>query len=167
MVLVEQIHVMNEDSKHILYFQTEKGFYSQTINNNLADKITGIINNRDNKNSHLISSSSNCTLLKGQIAMVDTNGSQQKNTWEESLPVALESGFPIYVESQLLYNDFCCENQEHQAFVDELIREEQLFDKSMKIKKYIQQLVQAIEDERFEDAALLRDKMESCNFILS
>ncbi len=147
MVLVEHINIIAEDNKFILFLQTKEGCYYQYIDKDSAQKIIDNINNNANCNS--------CVLNKDQQAILHSNP-EIKGSWEDILPQAKE----VYIQKELL--DFI-PTQEHQEFVENLITREKMYDKSLDIKRKIELLTEAVADERFEDAATIRDEIDRDN----
>ena len=172
MIFVEYINIIFEDSECIIYFQTSEGafhhkitsVFAEQLNESLKDK-TSLYNDSSNNSSIDIKDKDPnfCVLSKsnGNInAILHTTEPNSFNTWEEALLIALNKNMPIFLEKDLLMNDYVVE-AEHELLVAELVDQAEKFHKSSHIKNVIQNMAVAVGEERYEDAKELKEKLES------
>ncbi len=162
MILVDNVTVISEEDSYVIYCNTGSGIYFQNVDSEFAGKVTDALNGRKSFYGSVLDGAlfTSCCLHGKDKAVLKTVANITKGTWAEVIPVAMELKIPIYISPELLVQELDPNDSEHEAFVAELIKQEELFDQSNQIKKMMQQMTQAVEDERFEEAALLRDKIE-------
>lgn len=160
MIPVNKINIINEDDRKILYIQAQSGTYMEYISVTLADKISKIIDDKARVNNPIHRSQSECLLKKDSVFLNDAEFQKtSQGTWEELLPKAIELDIPIKIASTLLLSDYAYGDFQHKLFVDQLIMEEKKVDECKNVKVMLKALNEAIQDERFEEAASLRDKL--------
>ncbi|MGL4676196.1 MAG: UvrB/UvrC motif-containing protein [Brevinema sp.] len=160
MVFVESITVILEEEQYILYCQTAGACCCQKITTDFAEYLTKILGKQKTFYSKLLDKMSfiRCVLENHQQAILESTQKSDQGTWEEILPIAVEMNVPIFIHTDLLVVDYT-PNTEHEQFVDEILTQEQRYDHSNKIKRMMESLTQAVIDERFEDAASIRDQI--------
>ncbi len=150
MVLVEYINIIAEEDKFVLFLQTKQGDYHQYVSKEFMEKFSTISKTTSDK---FIC----CLLKKGQEATLYSKHNAEKNShWEDILLQAVQTNTPIFLQEELL--EFT-PSQAHQDFVDGI--HEELSNKTLEDK--INLLMQAVADERFEEAALIRDEIDKLN----
>ena len=172
MILVEYINIIFEDSDCVIYFQTAEGAFYHKITSNFAEQLkeslkdkTSLYNDLMNNGSIDIKEKDQnfCLLSKpnGKMkAVLQTLEPSSFNTWQEGLLIALNNNMLIFLDRELLMNDYVVE-AEHELLVSELINQAEKFHKSSHIKDVIQNMALAASEERYEDAKKLKEKLES------
>ncbi|MGL5956589.1 MAG: UvrB/UvrC motif-containing protein [Brevinema sp.] len=160
MILVESITVILEEKQYIFYCQTVEGCYYQKITTDFAEHLSNILSNQKTFYSKLLDRMefTRCIIKNNNSVILESAQKSDQGTWEEVLPIAIEMNVPIFIHQDLLIVDYTLD-KEHQQFVDEMLIQEQQYDRSNRIKKMMESLTQAVVDERFEDAASIRDQI--------
>ncbi len=163
MILIEYINIISEDSNFIVCFQTSEGAFYQKITNKFVQELYKelkykhcICNNIEDKNQNF------CVLSKDNgrmTAILHTLEAYDCNTWEESLLYALKNHMLIFLNKSLLTLEYTVDT-EHDLLVSELIDQAEQFQKSIQITNVIQDMILAVDEERYEDAAVLKEKFE-------
>ncbi|MDK2818442.1 MAG: hypothetical protein KFW21_03215 [Spirochaetota bacterium] len=163
MILIEYMNIISEDSNFIVCFQTSEGAFYQKITNKFVQELCNELKNEYSIYNYNEDTNQNfCILSKDNRqmkAILHTLESNDYDTWEEGLLYALKNNIPIFLDKSLLILDYAVDT-EHELLVSELIDQAEQFQKSIQIKNVIQDMILAVDEERYEDAAVLKEKFE-------
>ncbi len=151
-VLVHNMTIISEDGAYRLYIQSEYGSFDTLMDKIWVAQIMLLLPKYLTKKA-----SGKATLRRKNEALKITLKSQDASyPLEQGLVCVLEQNISLYIEESLLQKDYSYDG-EHEKMVQGMIKEEQEYYSSYLIQEKILLIKKAIEEERYEDAAILRD----------
>lgn len=164
MVAIQYINILKEDKKYYIYFDTEKGSYHHEISQEHVNLLQAILEKQTAPLFHDKGQASNeyycLSYDQGElVSNIVFNGDRSQVQWIGGLIKALNNNYSLFIAKDLLSLDYD-PNDDHEQFVQEIIAEEQRYLHSGNVKDAYYDMKQALVDGRYEEAALLRDKLQ-------
>lgn len=167
MINIQKITTINVDRKHVLYLYTDLGHFSTVITTQelcaleraLEDNVKSCASNI--MHHHKISLKRVYIFLQDSSihCVVETDGARISCCFMEALLLGIESNAEVLIDKTMLQNEYDPDNLEHQQLVNEILGEEKEFWVARKIETLLKEIDTAIKEERYEEAAVLRDQI--------
>lgn len=169
MVKVTNLSIIREEHSYVLFFQTEEGDCSIMISKSDYLRMEEAFAHKSSVLGQIVRDTAihveSCRIIwngKLTIAKFYTKDRVYESVLQDILPVAVELNLPIYIDSNLLERDYGFDI-EHEEQVRIMVEEELIYWKSKKIETLMYEIQNAIADERYEEAAILRDQIDLIN----
>jgi len=168
MIEIENITIIKEDKFHIVYIQTLKGSVHFKISTVGAMRIQNSFRNDYHSLAANIISNSGISIdtfyliQKNNhiISYLRVNGKKFISSLEETISLAIEFGAKLFIDQSLLQEEYQY-SKEHEEEVDMLVLQSFEQEKKVHMNTLIEAITKAIEEERYEAAAILRDQILS------
>lgn len=166
MVKVKNLSIIREESSYLLFFETDKGDCSIMISKSDYLRMEDAFAHKSSVLGQIICDTGiplkECSIIwngKLTIAKLHSKDRVYESVLQDILPVVVELDIPMYIASNLLHRDYNFD-MEHEEQVRMMVEEELLYWESKKIETLMQEIQCAVSEERYEEAAVLRDKIE-------
>lgn len=168
MIKIEKLTVIKKEESYIAYFQSLHGTKCLNLLNSTALKILDIFEKKYHSLTGNILAGSGISidhvyLIKEAneiISYLEINKKRYQASLEEILPLALEMGVVIFIDEELLEQDYQF-SDEHEAEVQILINQEIKSVNQYRMQTLLNAISEAVSEEKYEVAADLRDEILS------
>lgn len=167
MINIQKITTINVDRKHVLCLYTDLGHFSMVMTTQELCALERALEDNVKSCASNIMRHHNISLKRVYIflqdssihCVVETDGAQISCGFMEALLLGIESNAEVLIDKTMLQNEYDPDNLEHQQLVNEILGEEKEFWVARKIETLLKEIDTAIKEERYEEAAVLRDQI--------